>query len=1043
MIAALRARLPGEAHVFAPSSFFCYSPTRPARAPCGRGRFEEVGLSSESARSTPTLDVYLSVARPDVPHARTISKALRAAGLSTWVAEPGTPLPGGWLGASTRAIRQARRHVLVLSERSPLPWQHAELDFAAQARARGDEIDTVPVLLDGHEPPAHGDWLDRFDPVRLSADRLDEQLAALAERLQGPPGMPSMPASEAQNPYPGLLPYGVGLARYFFGRDRELADAALRLGRQEDGDYRRWLRVEGPPGIGKTSFVRAGLVPAVLRGAVHNAPPRWRVAAFRPDERPVENLIAALAAAFEGQLGAAELESLVRAGGLDDLVREHLPADEGLLLVVDHVDDVITEAVRGDEVPTFDRLLAEALDDFDQRLLLVTTGRTDLAPWTWEALPALAAVAPEHGSTYLLGGLTRSGVREVVHGPARMAGRAWPPDLADRIVTDAELAQGAPGLICGLLAELAHRPGADVARYEALGGVADAVGHAGDDVLHGLSEDDQPRAHALLMALLGAGRGRIDHGLALPYPDAVAAAGSGPRAERLVERLEAGLRANPEGLRTPLIQVTRDGPGERTLSVRLVHEALPRLWPTLRRWVEHDRVVLERRHDVELAAQAWVAGGREADGLPDGGRLLYYAGGDLDDGRRARLLAGLRDETRRFVQTAEAAASERQERDHAHESATRTALAAAHASERTRLLRRVGRLRVLALLLLAGVSGLGGLVFTDRQRVEEMEAVVRWSDTQRQRMAHQLREAEQEHLEAERRRLSAEGARRETELARRQANRLGARAEESADTVTEFAIEVAMEADAYFSRVRGTDAQYARRAYAEAVLQRIDGRLRENPDNDRLKILLARQHTLLGDLAADINAYRFVEPQYEKAVAVLHKLTEREDPDPRNLQRLAEAYDRLGGFFGRPNRVTTDHARAAGWFEKAIPLWERLSELEPATEAHVRALADSLARAGVSRYELKAYDVARTHLVKAVEATKGLVDAHPEDTALAHDLARRTGYVGDVELDAGNVERAAAVYRTATQLLEAAARTDPEAERTLRRLQRKLRASAQ
>jgi hypothetical protein len=56
------------------------------------------------------------------------------------------------------------------------------------------------------------------------------------------------------------------MRRFFFGRQSETLDALRRLGCGLDGVYRRWLQVEGPSGVGKSSLVKAGLIPAIKRG---------------------------------------------------------------------------------------------------------------------------------------------------------------------------------------------------------------------------------------------------------------------------------------------------------------------------------------------------------------------------------------------------------------------------------------------------------------------------------------------------------------------------------------------------------------------------------------------------------------------------------------------------------------------------------------------------------------------------------------------------------------------------------------------------------
>jgi energy-coupling factor transporter ATP-binding protein EcfA2 len=74
------------------------------------------------------------------------------------------------------------------------------------------------------------------------------------------------------SPYPGLRPFQPEEAHLFFGREAQVEDMLARL---ED---RRFLAVVGTSGCGKSSLVRAGLIPALEQGFLSDAKPNWRIA---------------------------------------------------------------------------------------------------------------------------------------------------------------------------------------------------------------------------------------------------------------------------------------------------------------------------------------------------------------------------------------------------------------------------------------------------------------------------------------------------------------------------------------------------------------------------------------------------------------------------------------------------------------------------------------------------------------------------------------------------------------------------------------------
>ena len=90
-------------------------------------------------------------------------------------------------------------------------------------------------------------------------------------------------------PFPGLRPYEVDEAAFFFGRDGQVGKLVERLRRS------RFLAVVGTSGSGKSSLVRAGLLPALRGGMMAGAGAGWRVAVLRPGHDPFGNLARALA----------------------------------------------------------------------------------------------------------------------------------------------------------------------------------------------------------------------------------------------------------------------------------------------------------------------------------------------------------------------------------------------------------------------------------------------------------------------------------------------------------------------------------------------------------------------------------------------------------------------------------------------------------------------------------------------------------------------------------------------------------------------------
>lgn len=89
-------------------------------------------------------------------------------------------------------------------------------------------------------------------------------------------------------PYPGLRPFRREEAIVFFGRDEQVNQLLAKL------DRSRFLAVVGTSGCGKSSLVRAGLIPALKTGLMVSGGARWAIATMRPGDQPIRNLARAL-----------------------------------------------------------------------------------------------------------------------------------------------------------------------------------------------------------------------------------------------------------------------------------------------------------------------------------------------------------------------------------------------------------------------------------------------------------------------------------------------------------------------------------------------------------------------------------------------------------------------------------------------------------------------------------------------------------------------------------------------------------------------------
>src|SRR5512147_1233670 len=145
-------------------------------------------------------------------------------------------------------------------------------------------------------------------------------------------------------PYPGLRPFDCDEVDIFFGREEQVDQMVAKLARY------RFLAVIGSSGSGKSSLVRAGLVPWLKAGGMPEAGSSWRCAVMRPENRPMHNLAKALLddqALGRERAGRPEALGIVGAtlargplGVVDVLCETRLPERTNLLIVVDQFEEI-------------------------------------------------------------------------------------------------------------------------------------------------------------------------------------------------------------------------------------------------------------------------------------------------------------------------------------------------------------------------------------------------------------------------------------------------------------------------------------------------------------------------------------------------------------------------------------------------------------------------------------------------------------------------------------------------------------------------------
>jgi DNA-binding SARP family transcriptional activator/class 3 adenylate cyclase/WD40 repeat protein len=428
---------------------------------------------------------------------------------------------------------------------------------------------------------------DGVEGIQRMLEQRRAQLAGREAQLKA-----SAVAALGTCPYKGLARFEQADAANFFGRERLVAELVARLAGS------RMLAVVGPSGSGKSSLVRAGLLPALAAGVLPGGQP-WRGTVVCPGPHPARD--SAPCPDDDGSTGAPrvvfvdQFEETFTAGA-DRAEQEQFISH--LLALADRTDTAVVLAVRADHL-----------------------GRCATFP---ELADRLA------GNDVLVGPMRDSELRRTIELPAQRAGLEIEPGLVEVIVADVAGRAGALPLLSTALAETWERREAralTLAGYRAAGGVNGALARMAEDAYAALPDGPRAAARRLLLRLCDAGEGG-DLSLRRRLPVAEAA-----------DEHDADARAALDLLADRrLLTIDRD-------AVEVAHEALLREWPRLRAWLGEDvqgRWLHRRLHE---AARAWEAAGHDPSELYRGTRLgaaVDWATGHADElshGERAFIAA--------------------------------------------------------------------------------------------------------------------------------------------------------------------------------------------------------------------------------------------------------------------------------------------------------------------------------------------------------------------------------------------------------------------
>ena len=423
-------------------------------------------------------------------------------------------------------------------------------------------------------------------------------LNTLAHEVAEPRGARPTEAIEpaAPCPYKGLGAYQPEDAHRFFGREALIDELVRRIWLQ------KVLVVGGPSGSGKSSLVRAGLIPALNAGALHGSE-KWRSTLLTPGHDPLAELHFQVSRTLPGGKSPVSLEDLLAHPTMARHLGWSNGSEQPLIICIDQFEELFTLASAAQR-SKFIAALSAMTDPADSKVRIVIAIRADFyvacaqIPWLAERITV---------NQVLVGPMADSELRRAITEPARRAGLYLERNLVDAVIAEAGHDAGSLPLVAHALVETwIRRQGNTLTLdgFRAAGGVAGAISQTADATFeHRFNTAEKEATKRLFLRLVRPGEGTPDTRRALD------------RAE--VEHDDSDVMHRIVECLTEARLLTVDD-----ATVQIAHEALLHSWPRLHTWIEDYRDDLRTRQRISHAAAEWNDEQRDPDLLYRGTPLL-------------------------------------------------------------------------------------------------------------------------------------------------------------------------------------------------------------------------------------------------------------------------------------------------------------------------------------------------------------------------------------------------------------------------------------
>lgn len=459
-----------------------------------------------------------------------------------------------------------------------------------------DVMDSSPSGTFKDDSPLSSYSLDTLDLPRENAGKNTTMLEGVFFKVK--------------NPYKGLQSFTEADAHEFYGRDATIEQMLQLLRQQDTRQHSEFLAVIGASGSGKSSVVKAGLIPQLRQGEISGSQD-WFYVSMTPGHTPIQTFVDKLnSVAVYGDDDLLETLQRDPKKGIEKI--SNMVSQEHIFVLIDQFEELFTQ-VEDESVRKHFIDLLTLLSQSTLHTTIVITLRADFydKPLAYRELGQLI-----QSSTVTVLPMSSDELEQAILEPARFVHVEVQPSLVSQLIADTISQPNALPLLQFAITELFEKREDNVLTlqaYESMGRLQGSIIQRADSVFALLNIAEQAVAQKLFLQLVILSNANETVRRRIMVSDALLISASREVVERVINTFGDSR-----------LLIFDNDPLSRQPTIEVAHEALIRAWTRLQLWIAENRSALMTHNRLMTSVRNWFENNQDKSFLARDAQLLQY-----------------------------------------------------------------------------------------------------------------------------------------------------------------------------------------------------------------------------------------------------------------------------------------------------------------------------------------------------------------------------------------------------------------------------------